>query len=42
VVHVGFSISTLDEAEAKEVFRYLQELGGISEELGPGGSGTPS
>lgn len=42
VVHVGFSISTLDEAEAKEVFRYLQELGGVSEELGPDGSEASS
>ena len=27
VVHVGFSISTLDEAEARRVFDYLEQLG---------------
>lgn len=27
VVHVGFAISKLDEAEAKKVFEYLKELG---------------
>jgi len=31
VVHVGFSISTLDEQEAQEVFRYLDEIGGLDE-----------
>ncbi|MCO6450808.1 MAG: HypC/HybG/HupF family hydrogenase formation chaperone [Caldilineales bacterium] len=30
VVHVGFAISQVDEHEAQEVFRYLQEM----EELG--------
>jgi len=34
VVHVGFSISTLDEKEAHEVFRYLQEIDGLAD-LGP-------
>jgi len=27
IVHVGFSISTLDEDEAQQVFRYLKEIG---------------
>jgi hydrogenase expression/formation protein HypC len=27
VVHVGFAISKLDEAEAQQVFDYLRELG---------------
>jgi hydrogenase expression/formation protein HypC len=31
VVHVGFSISTLDEGEARQVFRYLEELGALQE-----------
>ena len=26
IVHAGFAISVLDEAEAKETFRYLEEL----------------
>ncbi len=26
LVHVGFAISVIDEAEAKRVFRYLDEL----------------
>jgi len=34
VVHVGFSISTLDEKEAQEVFRYLEEIDGLAD-LGP-------
>ncbi len=36
VVHVGFAISTIDEAEAQQVFRYLAEIGdleGMEEEL---------
>ncbi len=40
VVHVGFSISTLDEQGAAEVFRYLEELGDVAELRDPpGGSG---
>lgn len=27
VVHVGFAISKIDEAEAKKVFQYLAEIG---------------
>jgi hydrogenase expression/formation protein HypC len=33
LVHVGFAISVIDEAEAQRVFQYLQELGGLQEEL---------
>jgi hydrogenase expression/formation protein HypC len=36
VVHVGFAISTLDEAEANRVFEYLQAMGEL-EELEEGG-----
>lgn len=36
IVHVGFAISTLDEKEAREVFRYLEEIDGLAE-LGPPG-----
>ncbi len=31
LVHVGFAISTIDEGEAQEVFRYLQEMGDLAE-----------
>lgn len=31
VVHVGFAISRLDEAEAKRVFSYLDEMGELKE-----------
>jgi len=34
LVHVGFAISVIDEAEAQRVFKYLEELGGLQEELG--------
>lgn len=46
VVHVGFAISQVDEAEAKETLAYLQEMGQLAEELGddamrPLGGGRP-
>lgn len=31
VVHVGFAISRVDEAEAAQVFRYLQEMDELAE-----------
>jgi hydrogenase expression/formation protein HypC len=31
VVHVGFAISRVDEAEAVQVFRYLQEMDDLAE-----------
>jgi hydrogenase expression/formation protein HypC len=34
LVHVGFAISTIDEVEARQVFKYLEELGMLKEELG--------
>ena len=34
LVHVGFAISVIDETEAHRVFQYLEELGGLKEELG--------
>ncbi len=34
LVHVGFAISVIDEEEAQRVFKYLEELGGLEEELG--------
>lgn len=33
LVHVGFALSVIDEAEAKRVFEYLDEIGSIEEEL---------
>ena len=33
LVHVGFAISTVDEAEAQRIFKYLEEMGGLEEEL---------
>jgi hydrogenase expression/formation protein HypC len=34
LVHVGFAISVIDEAEAQRIFQYLKELGALQEELG--------
>jgi hydrogenase expression/formation protein HypC len=34
LVHVGFSISVIDEEEAQRVFEYLKQMGDIEEELG--------
>lgn len=31
VVHVGFAISTIDETEAREVFRELERMGELDE-----------
>ncbi|MBY0493385.1 MAG: HypC/HybG/HupF family hydrogenase formation chaperone [Cyanobacteria bacterium] len=31
LVHVGFAISTVDEAEAQQVFRYLEQMGELAE-----------
>ena len=33
IVHVGFAISVLDEKEAQETWRLLEEIGAIQEEL---------
>jgi len=41
IVHVGFAINRLDEAEAMETLRILREMGGVEEELGRG-TGIPS
>ena len=34
LVHVGFAIRVIDEAEAQRVFEYLKEMGNLEEELG--------
>jgi hydrogenase expression/formation protein HypC len=31
LVHVGFAISTIDEAEAQQTFEYLQKMGELAE-----------
>jgi hydrogenase expression/formation protein HypC len=41
LVHVGMALSIVDEAEAQEVFRYLQAMGEL-EELAPSPPGAPS
>jgi hydrogenase expression/formation protein HypC len=35
MVHVGFAISRVDEAEAKRTYELLEQLGALEEELGP-------
>lgn len=35
LVHVGFAISRLDEAEAKRTYELLEQLGAVEEELQP-------
>jgi hydrogenase expression/formation protein HypC len=34
LVHVGFAISVIDEKEAQRVFKILEEMGSLQEELG--------
>ncbi len=34
IVHVGFAISKLNEEEAQSVFRYLEEMDKLTEQLG--------
>jgi hydrogenase expression/formation protein HypC len=43
IVHVGFALSRVDEAEAMQVFEYLREMQELSEleESGPGASPAP-
>jgi hydrogenase expression/formation protein HypC len=36
IVHVGFALSKVDEAEAQKIFEYLKEMGELGElEAGP-------
>jgi hydrogenase expression/formation protein HypC len=41
IVHVGFAISRLDEAEAQEVFSYLDAIGEMAELEDGGGTDPP-
>ena len=40
IVHVGFALSRLDEAEAQKVFEYLKEMEDLGE-LGESSAGVP-
>jgi hydrogenase expression/formation protein HypC len=40
LVHVGFAISKIDEAEAMQVFEYLKQMEALGE-LAESGPGTP-
>ncbi len=35
LVHVGFAITVIDEAEAARVFEHLREIGELTEETAP-------
>ncbi len=41
IVHVGFAITQLDEASARESLALFHELGMLEEELGLGEESTP-
>lgn len=41
IVHVGFAISRLDEAAAKETLALFEEMGTLAEELGMEDEETP-
>jgi len=42
IVHVGFAISTVDEDEAQQVFRYLEEMGDLATLEAPEGDPDPT
>jgi hydrogenase expression/formation protein HypC len=42
IVHVGFALSKVDEAEAQQVFQYLKEMGELSELADDPGKPAPS
>jgi hydrogenase expression/formation protein HypC len=41
LVHVGVALNTIDEEEARTVFKYLKEIGEVEDELGPGKKNDP-
>ena len=41
IVHVGFALSRVDEAEAQQVFAYLREMEELAE-LADSGAGVPT
>lgn len=40
VVHVGFAISKMDEAEAQETLKLLEQMGNIQDESSSGSDGN--
>ena len=36
LVHVGFALSIIDDAEAKRMYEYLDQIGEVEDELSPG------
>ncbi|MBV8229287.1 MAG: hypothetical protein JO329_04810, partial [Planctomycetaceae bacterium] len=40
-VHVGFALSKIDEASARETLRTFQEMGLLGEEFGEPGTSAP-
>jgi hydrogenase expression/formation protein HypC len=42
IVHVGFALSRVDEAEAKQVFEYLRQMEELSELEPAGAVGPPA
>ena len=42
IVHVGFALSRVDEAEANQVFEYLREMEELSELQESGAGGAPT
>ena len=40
IVHVGFALSKVDEAEAQQVFEYLRQMGELEELAAPPGGPT--
>jgi hydrogenase expression/formation protein HypC len=42
IIHVGFAISLLSEAEAQETLALLNEIADIEEQLGPQPSSPPA
>lgn len=41
LVHVGFAISKIDEAEAREIFTYIEQIGELSELADPFDAAAP-
>ena len=41
LVHVGFAISKIDEAEAEQTLRDLETIGLLADELGPSSHSPP-
>ena len=42
IIHVGFALNLIDEAEAQETLALLKEIMDIEAELGPANSASPA